>query len=129
MSVLDDQPVPAPLFISGRLMAALKIDGAGTLHLLAGTRTGEGRIPYTWTIEDADGTELESGDDLSSGVGDPVNYPRTMGTLIAFLGAAAERDGDDGDPALFNPAVTEWARQNSDELTMAGLEMDEGFSA
>jgi hypothetical protein len=125
--------VETPLFISSRLMAALKIEGAGTLHLSHVGYTDGGRVRYQYVIEDADGTELESGQDLNSGVGSPVDYTATMATICSFLSAAAEsygyqmRTGREGENAdLFSPAVVEWAYQNANEITMAGYDLENG---
>jgi hypothetical protein len=116
-----------PLFISSRLMAAYRIENVGILHLHTLGRDDEGRVRYRYVIEDADGVELEDGDDLRSGVGASLDYPATMATLLAFLEHAAESNeanGGDGDH-LFAWPVIEWARQHSDELGVARLDLDE----
>lgn len=123
-AILDDVPVPSPLFISGRLMAAYAVPNSGTFHVHAFERDGEGRVHYRYVIEDANGNELESGADLRSGVGDPVDYPRIMATLLSFLCAAAESHPDGENSNLFEPNTVEWAELNSDELSMAALEID-----
>jgi hypothetical protein len=116
--------VASPLYISGRLMAALKIDGAGTLHLHAEDRDGEGRVVYRYLIEDEQGTQLEEGRDLRSGVGAEVDYTSTMATLLSFLSAAAEAGQDGENSDLFSPAVREWAEQHSDEIAMAECDLE-----
>lgn len=117
--------VPAPLFISSRLMAALKIDDVGTLHLSAEGSDSEGRQQYRYVIEDSEGNELAEGNDLRSGCGDPVDYLDVMETLIGFLTACAESHPDGENADLFPEAVAIWADQHSDELAMAGYELSE----
>jgi hypothetical protein len=113
--------IPAPLIISSRLMAAYKIEGVGTLHLEVHGRNHENRLSYHYVVEDAEGTVLDEGTDLSSGVGSDPDYLAMMETLLSFLGAAAERgESAEGYP----PALVEWAEQNSDELQMAAMEID-----
>jgi hypothetical protein len=101
-------------------MVAYEVPNVGTLHLHADGRTADDRISYRYVIENAAGVELETGNDLSSGVGAPVNYVDTMESLLSFLGASAERaeyGSDDG--SSFNKQVTAWAVEFSDELAMA----------
>lgn len=124
MAVLDGINVHAPLFISGRLMAAYAVPDSGTFHVHAFERDAEDRVHYRYVIEDANGNELESGDDLRSGVGAPVDYPATMATLLSFLMAAAESYPDGESANLFQPNTVEWAALNDDELSMARLEID-----
>lgn len=124
--------VPAPLFISSRLMAAIKIDGGstgGTVHLHHDGQTPEGRQSYSWVVDDLDGTELGTGADVRSGVGDEPDYAEMMATLLNFLSAAAESyrhtmgGGTSDNDTLFSPAVMEWAYMNSDELAMAVMDL------
>lgn len=120
--------VAAPLFISARLMAALKIDGAGTLHLEALGRDG-GRVTYRYVVEDEQGRILAQGNDLSSGVGASIDYRATMGTLLSFLGAAAESydyraEYPDTSDDLFPDACMEWAYMHADELAIAHMELE-----
>ncbi len=113
--------VPHPLFISTRLMAAYAIPRVGTLHLSAERRDAERRIVYRYVIEDDEGTELDSGDDLRSGVGAEPDYLYTMRSLLGFLyHAGTSRSSDYG----FTRAAVEWARHNSDELATAESEID-----
>lgn len=127
--------VPAPMFISSRLMAAVRVDEGtetgGTIHISHAGTTREGRQRYSYVIEDATGKVLEEGSDINSGVGDEPNYGKAMATLLSFLTAAAEsyeyemRGGDSDNHDLFSPAVMEWAFMNSDELAELELELDQ----
>lgn len=136
---LDGVPFGPPLFISGRLMAAVKVEDAsghvGTLHLHAGDRDSEGRIVYHWLVEDAAGAVLGEGHDLRSGVREAIDYRGSMGTLCGFLSACGESyaykmrnpTSTPENLDLFPEACAEWAYQNFDELSMLGIELEEGF--
>ena len=125
-------PVPQPMFISARLMAALKIGDDDVLHIEAIGRSGEGRVQYRYIIEH-DGTVLHEADDISSGVGAEPDYREAMSTLLSFLTAAAEayRYGMGGDRQsenrdLFPEPVMEWAYQMDSELQCAEMDLEEG---
>lgn len=117
--------VESPLYISSRLMAALDLPGAGTIHVHAETRDAEGRVVYRYVVEGEDGSVVAQGDDLRSGVGVPVDYRDAVGTLLAFLSHAAEQydhwdvDGR-GDPpdgwAFGSREVCEWAYMHDSEI-------------
>ncbi len=115
-----------PFIISSRLLPAIVIGGA-TIQLEYDGESSDGRTVYKWTIDLADGSEF-SCNDLSSGCGggslqDGFKY------LLSFLGAAGESFDDYDDPdsnaRMFPRAVSEWAAQNSDELTSASIELEE----
>lgn len=121
-----------PLFISSRLMAAVRVgDAGGTIHIEPHQRNQEDRAVWHYVIEDSDGTVLDDGTDLRSGAGADFDARKMMGTLLGFLGAAAESyrymmsgqtsENDD----LFPPDVTEWAYQHDDELAGLALELDD----
>ena len=118
--------VPAPMFISSRLMAALKLPDGSTAHVSYLGRTYEGRQHYEWAIDDADGKQLGTDNDLHSGVGSPADYREAMESLLAFLGAAAESTDGGENADLFPIAVVEWARENSDEIGSLAYELEEG---
>lgn len=116
--------VESPMFISSRLMAALKIEDIGTIHVHAGDSDG-GRVAYNCIIEDADGNVLYDGDGIRSGVGSAVDYARAMATTLHFIShdadlyrlcmgdwATADEDHQPG----FNEAVAEWAYQHDGDL-------------
>jgi hypothetical protein len=122
----------APLFISARLMAAVKVgDGAGTLHISPVRRDGEDRVVWRYVIEDGHGTVLDEAADLWTGSGDPVDPRKAMAALVGYLGAAAEayRVGMHGQASenadLFPPDVAEWAYMHDDELASLGLDLEE----
>lgn len=118
-----------PLYISSRLMAAvdvLSIDESkvGTLHVE--------NLGHAWryVVTDADGAELVDGADLR--MLSDAEPAATLATLISFLTAAAEshdyemRTGREGENAsLFPPACVEWAYQNSDELIMLEIGLND----
>jgi hypothetical protein len=121
-----------PLFISPRLMAAVKVgDGAGTLHISPVRRDGEDRVVWRYVIEDGDHTVLDEAADIRSGSGDPVDPRKAMATLVGFIGAAADayRVGMRGQASenadLFPPDVMEWAYMHDDELASLGLDLEE----
>jgi hypothetical protein len=107
-------------------MPGLKIGGA-FISMGVGPRNSEGRTAYGCFIDLPDGSEHEvtdlrsgcQGGDLQSG----------FASLLSFLGAAAESYAYKGmkgeNSALFPEAVTQWAYENSDEITMLGLEIEE----
>ncbi len=128
-AILDSHPVPSPLYISGRLMAALDIDGAGTLHLSALGTDAEGRQTYEYVIADQTGRALITRDDLRSGVGGQVDYLAMMGTLLAFLNHTAEQyastmGSEPADGWSFNAEVAGWAYCNDDALQSAAMDVD-----
>lgn len=85
---------------------------------------------YGCFIDLPDGSEHEISD-LRSGCQGGTTL-EGFASLLSFLGAAGEsygftqRTGIRGECAdLFPPVVTEWAYQNSDEITMLGCEIEE----
>jgi hypothetical protein len=115
-----------PIIITPRLLPGVQIGGA--FISVEPTRATDhyGKTKWQYFI-DIDGQE-NSGADLA-GWGDTQEM---LATLLSFLGAAAEsyayrqrtgRDGENED--LFPAAVVEWAYQNSDELSMLAMELEE----
>jgi hypothetical protein len=118
-----------PFKISARLLPALQIGSAWVQLEYSPIAGAAGRTRYRWTI-DFDGQEF-SGDDLQSGCGNG-SLQSGFESLLSFLGAAGEayayrlrtnREAENED--LFPPAVVEWAHQNSDEICMAKLTVQE----
>ena len=106
--------------------------GNVTLSLSSLGRNGEGRTVYNYKIE-GEGLKYSSRD-LKSGC-QGGNLKEGMESLLSFLGAAGEsfsysermgHDGMDGENSdMFPREITEWAANNSDELAMLGLELEE----
>ena len=126
--------VESPLYISSRLMAALDLPGAGTIHVHAEMRDSEDRVVYRYVVESAGGAVVAEGDELRSGVGVPLDYRDAVVTLLAFLTHASEQYrahmGDDDAPAdgwVFPRDACEWAYMHDAEIGMAeSLLSDEG---
>lgn len=116
----------SPFSISARLLPCLRI-GTVDLQLQYVRTTGEGRAVYRWTI-DGIGRKSYSGEDLKSGC-QGCTLQEMFGSFLSFLGAAAEsyryrgKNGENAD--LFPLAVSKWAAQNSDEISMLGMEVEE----
>ncbi len=119
----------SPFTIGSRLLPCVVVGGAA-ISLDHDGITSDGRDRYRWYIDLADGSEF-SENDLKSGV-QGCTTQEMFGTLLAFLGAAAEsyryfistgRAGENMD--LFPPPVVEWAASCADELSIAELEIEE----
>lgn len=84
------------------------------------------RVQYKWEVTDENLNVLGEGDDLRSGSGEDVNYPKMLAALCGFLAACgeAQRYPDSDNRDLFPPAVAEWAEANQDGLSMASEELD-----
>lgn len=132
MKTTNQIELKSPFIITSRLMAGLQI-GKGFISIGQGERNSEGRTQYGVFIDLPDGSEHEisglrsgcQGGDLQEG----------FASLLSFLSAAAEsyayaqRQGNPGmdgeNSSLFPQPVTEWAYQNSDEISMLALEIQE----
>lgn len=114
--------VPPPMFISPRLMAALKIEGVGQVEVGA---------DGSWRVEDVSGATLEEGADLRCP--SATDWRGPMCSLLSFLGAAGEAYGyamrnpgsDPENPRLFSEQLSEWAYQNAEELFRAEFELSD----
>ena len=129
--------IAQPCVITSRLLPGIQIgDGSISIEyadLLHNAAIDGGRQRYRWYLDIPAGEF--SGDDLKSGVGGG-SLQSGLESLLSFLSAAGEswaydiRQGGDGaggeNSDLFPPAVAEWAAQNSDELSMAAMEIEEG---
>lgn len=108
----------APFMITARLLPGVKI-GDVTLSIQdTGLRTPDNRTVYEYFIDGPGWTH--SANDLKSGCGGGT-LQEGMESLLSFLGAAAESYPDGENSDLF-PA---WAHQNSDEITLLGIELKE----
>lgn len=120
MSTEERNEVPAPMFISSRLMAALRMDDGSTVHVSA-----DGQ----WAVDGPSGVELgesTGGDEIGWGAGGFPGYAEAMSTLLSFLSACAESYPDGENADLFPVPVAKWADQHSDELSMAEFDLSEG---
>jgi len=117
-----------PFIISSRLQAGLKI-GDATISMEDVGLTSDGRTIYHYWI---DGPNFAyENDDLKSGIGNG-NLQGGFASLLGFLGSDAEkyrynmRSQYLADDYSFDSAsVVEWACQNSDEISMLALEIEE----
>jgi hypothetical protein len=128
---MDTQALRPPLFISPRLMAAVRVDDSGaTLHIEPTDRDNDGRMVWRYVIEDSGGYVLDDAE-IRSGVGDPINARKAMATLINFLGAAADSyrhtmtGGHSDNADMFPPQVMEWAYEHDDELAALALDLSD----
>lgn len=116
----------SPFIITPRLCAGVKI-GDAFISISDGERNAEGRTQYGVFIDLPDGSEHEI-NDLRSGC-QGGDLQSGMASLLSFLSAAAESyryAGMDGEnSSLFPEAVTNWAHQNSDEISMLAIEIEE----
>lgn len=116
-----------PFIIAPNLEAGLEIGGA-YITLQYGNRPHpEGRQRYEWTWFMGD--KEESGDDLASGVGGGT-LQQGFDSLLSFLSAfASARDPDGENHDLFPQSMREWAEQNSDDIEVLQIELEEARCA
>ena len=114
-----------PFIITSRLLAGVKV-GTATISIEDRGYTSSGRTRWGYYIDLAD--REHEGNDMTSGVGGGT-LQEGMGSLLSFLGAAAESynyngmEGENSD--LFPEWVTKWASENSDEISMLQCEIEE----
>ena len=128
-----------PVIITPRLLPGLQV-GNAFISIHWSRRAGDdGRARSEYFI-DYSGDEYGAGrweysaDDLQTGCGGG-SLQGQLSTLCSFLSACAEsyaydiRRGGDGSGGensdLFPAHVREWAHQNSDEISMLAIELDE----
>jgi hypothetical protein len=110
------------MFISPRLMAALKIEGVGQVEVGA---------DGSWRVEDVSGATLEEGADLHCP--SATDWREPMCALLSFLGAAGEAysyamrnpGSDPENLRLFSEQLAEWAYHNGEELFRAEFELSD----
>lgn len=110
--------------------AAVLVGGA-QVSVMRGQVDDEGRTTYCYRIRST--AINDTGCDLHTGVGMDHGPVAMLGSLLSFLGAAAEsyaysmrNNGEPGDnAALFPEAVNAWAYMWGDELTMLQLEIEQ----
>ena len=120
----------SPVGIMPRLLPGVQVGGA-FVSIEYADRAGErGRVRYRWYVDLSDGREFTD-DDLQSGCGGG-SLQGGLESLLSFLGAFAESwrcngyDVNDGENAdLFPAGMAEWAQQNSDEIGMLQIELEE----
>ena len=116
----------SPVEISPSLLPGVRIGEAWVSIDYADREGSEGRTRYQWQIV-LEGHEY-AGDDLQSGCGGG-GLREGLDSLLSFLGAFAESwryAGAEGENAdLFPAELAEWAMQNSDEIGMAAMEVEE----
>jgi len=121
-----------PVLITSRLLPGLHIgDGWVSIKFDHEKPGDESRLRYRWYIDipagDFEGNDLQSGNSRYGT--DEEALQAGLESLLSFLGSAAESyryKGMEGENAdLFPEAVVEWAAQNSDEISMLGLELEE----
>jgi hypothetical protein len=113
----DNAPDPNSHWYAG-VWAAFR-DGSQIILTHLGV-DGEGRQRYAYALTDPTGGTVEAGEDLRSGVGDPVDHRRMLAAWTSFAGADAEtyRSTMDG------TAMQEWAYLHNDELAELAWELE-----
>ncbi len=95
-------------------------DGSQVTIVPRGTdEEGRQRYAYSVTQEQVPRT-LAAGDDLRSGVGEPVNYRKALAAWTSFACADAEAY----QATMSGDAVQEWAYQHDDELSELALDLE-----
>lgn len=121
----------SPIIITSRLLPGVRIGGAEISIEATGLRESNGKPVWGYHIDLPNGTQV-NGEDLA-GWG---NATEMLATLAAFLSACGEavsysratgREAENVD--LFPPSVAAWADENSDELSMLTLELEEAQDA
>lgn len=109
-----------PYNLGPRLMPSLGLSDGSRVSIVATGRDPEGRVTYSWAVDDAHGHELATGEDLHSGVGGEVDVEAMFRTFASFVGAWVESfDYPGSDNAvLFPPEMQDWSDANHEELWM-----------
>lgn len=118
----------APVIITARLMAGLKVGADSYISIEYAGHNAEGRTVYRYFIDTPD-FEF-TGEDLKSGCGGG-NIQEGLSSLLSFLGAAAEtfsyngHEGYDEEDNTFPVHVAEWADNHEDDISMLSIELEE----
>lgn len=115
----------SPFEISARLLPAVRVGKATISIEIAGT-TGEGRTCFRYFLDTPDFGYFN--DDLKSGCHCGGTIQEGMQSLLGFLVAAGEEwdcDSKGDCESGFPDNVSQWAYQNSDELSMLECELQE----
>ncbi len=126
---IEIMQLQSPIMITSRLMPGVQI-GKATISIGYSKRASEdGRTRYVAYIDI--GRKSHEEHSLQSGCGGG-GLQEGLESLLGFLGACgasiryAEYSGREGENAdLFPRWIGEWARNNSDELTMMEMELQE----
>ena len=108
-----------PFAISARLLPAVCV-GDATISIEYAGESG-GRTLYRHTIDFRGSKRPAVIEDVRSGVG-RASLRDGMSALLSFLYASATQSDMAGE---FTPRVERWAKQNSDEISICQLEIDE----
>lgn len=108
-----------PFVIGSRLLPAVRVGGAEISIEYAGQ--SEGRAVYRHYIDLPGSRRAAIVEDIRSGVGN-ATLRGGMSALLSFLYAAATQSDMHGE---FPGRVEEWARQNSDEISLVQMEIEE----
>lgn len=109
-----------PFIIGSRLLPAVHVGGA-TISIEYDGETPDRRMRFRHTIDLPGSKRPTVIRDVRSGVG-RASLRDGMSTLLAFLYAAATQSDMRGE---FPRRVEAWAKQNSDEISICQLEIDE----
>lgn len=119
--------IKAPMIITSRLKPGVRVADATISLYPTGKVDEDGKPQWMYEFDQDNGYSVFDDDLYGFGF-----VSEMMGTLLAFMEAAAEshaafiRNGRPGDnDGLFNREVAEWAYQNSDEISMVRMELEE----
>lgn len=107
-----------PFFISSRLLPSVRVADAVIGIEVVGTEAGRLRYRHTIDFDGKRRPHVESS--VRSGVGNGT-VRGGMSALLSFLYAASEGGDMAGE---FPPRVAEWAKQNSDEISIVLHEIE-----
>lgn len=106
-----------PVQITSFLLPGVRIGQAEIAIEYHTRREKDGRTRYKYTLDLGDGKKPIIGSDLRSGF-QGGNLREGLNSLLTFLGAESEEGG------MFPARVSEWAKQNPDEISIAALEVE-----
>jgi len=115
---MADIEIHAPMIITPRLLPGVRIED-GFISVEPTERTGEyGKPIWNWYVD------IPAGESFGSDLAGWGDHKAMMGTLLSFLGAAAEAYPDGENSDLFTTLIVEWAYQNSDEIAILRMELE-----
>lgn len=132
--------IESPCIITSRLLPGVAI-GKSTISIAYSDELGDdGRTRYRYYLDlQTDGERIEyTADDIQSGC-QGGSLQEGLASLLSFMAACGESYGyamrqgielvDSENGELFPADVAEWCYLNSDELTMAAIELEETADA